>query len=156
MTTTTREEDTIPWIEREREATRHTHATSTDHWLRAESNWSRGDCVCRPVGLGFHGNARVRTSPAEPDRSLTIYDGQPRDRVTGYHGDRDLFSFGPYTSFVPLSGNRSSEVVNSRSKAFISYILYNASFFYFPSIPSPVSLSFPFLSVIQFITLDTR
>lgn len=25
MTTTTREEDTIPWIEREREATRHTH-----------------------------------------------------------------------------------------------------------------------------------
>lgn len=52
--------------------------------------------------------------------------------------------------------SRETEVVNSRSKAFISYILYNASFFYFPSIPSPVSLSFPFLSVIQFVTLDTR
>lgn len=40
--------------------------------------------------------------------------------------------------------SRETEVVNSRSKAFISYILYNASFFYFPSSPSFPFLSFPF------------
>lgn len=72
---------------------------------------------------------------------MTIYGGQPRDRVTGYHGDRDLFSFGPYASFVPLSGNEEERVVNSRS--FQSLLFYptfsnNAAFFYFH--PSPPRL----------------
>ena len=55
-------------------ATRNIHATSTDHWLRAESNWSRGDCVCRPVGLALTKMpeyGRTRTNRIEVARSTT-------------------------------------------------------------------------------------
>ena len=55
-------------------ATRDIHATSTDHWLRAESNWSRGDCVCRPVGLALTKMpeyGRTRTNRIEVARSTT-------------------------------------------------------------------------------------
>lgn len=81
------------------------HGADTDRWLRAESNWSRGHCVRRPVGLApseMPEYGRRRTKRIEVWRSTT---GRRDDRVTGYHGDRDLFPFEAYALFGTLAGN---------------------------------------------------
>lgn len=75
---------------------------------------------------------------------MTIYDGQPRDRVTGYHGDRDLFSFGPCTSFVPLSGNRRASGEPFKRFYFIVRSLITPDFSTHPLV------FHLFLSIIQF------
>lgn len=92
--------------ERKRDAkhTRHEHRSLATcgielvaRRLRLPTGWPRS-----------YENVRVRTNSNEPDRSCTIHDGETRNRVTGYHGDRDLFPVGPYTSFVPDWGNRTN------------------------------------------------